>query len=1005
MSKFTIAAYYFFKKHKIFFYALLIISFGVFAFFSSKMQFEEDITKLLPPMQNSDNSTEMVFANLKVKDKLFILLEPINDEVEVEDLATACDELIDSIMSNPQSQEMLTDVLYRVDEDMLKNGINELYTYIPTFLDSSDYLLLDSLTTTESINQQMQENLMTMYSPAGAAFKDMIAQDPLALRKIFMTKMEAVKDGLGGNYKIVNQHFFTPDSALVIAFLSPNFKTVNSKLSAKLIEAIDDEIDEFNSRYPNIKVHYHGAAPQSVFNSKQIKNDLLMTLSVSLGLACLVIGLCYKNRSTLIQLIIPVVYGFLFSLTIIYFIKGQLSLLALGIGAIVLGVALSYCLHVITHYKHVTNPVRVLQEQTVPIFLGCLTTIGSFVSLTFTEAELLKDFGLFASFALIGTTLFCLFFLPQFLNPEKNQRSEKAFEILEKINSYPFERNTYLIIGIVVISIICFFTSRYVKFDSDLTHICHYEKSVLESQALLEKHTSEGYRTVYFATTGESLDSVIAYNEQQNVILESLKNLDLIKSYSSGNKMLFISSDEQEKRIELWNKFWTETKKEQVLKDLNNAALQNGFMPEMFYPFNNLLNCDPQVLSLPESNALPSSIKSNMVEYTDGKYLMFTPVVLKHENKKEVCDKITSQKHNVVIDPYYYTSDMVKLVHDDFAITSNISSLFVFIVLLIAFRSLIIAIIAFLPMFLSWQIVLGIMGLFGIEFNLINIVISTFIFGIGVDYSIFIMDGLLSDFRVKKNVLVYHKTAIIFSAFTLIVSISSLLFATHPAVKSIGISTLIGMSSAVLISYSLEPFLFYWLIKRPVTKGKSPLTVFNILHGDVYFNRKKEMSNKQQIRNNYEYKGINVEKELKEELTITHNYRSFNNVINNDLESVLEINCGYGYKSYWFHINYPNADVIGFDKAEDKIEIAQNCYLKNDKIKFTNNNEIVKNKFDLVIINEGADLSMKGLDECISQCKYLIIDNNVTLKKELLNEFIEKERDDKFTTLLAKFLY
>ena len=106
MSKFTIAAYYFFKKHKILFYAILIISFGVFAFFSSKMQFEEDITKLLPPMQNSDNSTEMVFANLKVKDKLFILLEPINEEVEVEDLATACDELMDSIMSNPQSQAL-----------------------------------------------------------------------------------------------------------------------------------------------------------------------------------------------------------------------------------------------------------------------------------------------------------------------------------------------------------------------------------------------------------------------------------------------------------------------------------------------------------------------------------------------------------------------------------------------------------------------------------------------------------------------------------------------------------------------------------------------------------------------------------------------------------------------------------------------------------------------------------------------------------------------------------
>lgn len=1004
MSKFTIAAFHFFKKHKVLFYTLLIVTFGVFAYFSSKMQFEEDITKLLPPMKSDENSTEMVFANLKVKDKLFILLEPLNDEVDVATMATACDELVDSIMSNQEAQKMLTDVLYRIDEDMLKNAISEIYTYIPTFLDSTDYILLDSLTTTEAINQQMQENLMTMYSPAGAAFKDMIAQDPLAFRKVFMTKMEAVKEGLGGNFKIINQHFFTPDTALTVAFFSPNFKTVNSKLSAKLINAIDDEIEEFNNKYPNIKVHYHGAAPQSVFNSKQIKNDLMMTLSVSLGLACLVIGLCYKNRSTLIQLIVPVLYGFLFSLTIIYFIKGQLSLLALGIGAIVLGVALSYCLHVITHYKHVTDPVRVLEEQTVPIFLGCLTTIGSFVSLTFTQAELLKDFGLFASFALVGTTLFSLFFLPQFLNPEKNKRSEKAFVILEKINSYPFERKTYLIIGIVVISIICLFTSKYVKFDSDLTHICHYEERVLESQELLEKHTSQGYRTVYFATTSESLDSVIAYNKQQSEILESLQNLDLIKSYSSGNKMLFISSDEQEKRIERWNKFWSEEKKKQVMTDLNEAALKNGFMPDMFFAFNNLLNSDTQVLSLPESNALPSSIKSNMVEYTDGKYLMFTPVVLKPENKKEVCDKITSYKHNVVIDPYYYTSDMVELINSDFSITSNMSSIFVFIVLLIAFRSLVIAIIAFIPMFLSWQIVLGIMGIFGIEFNLINIIISTFIFGIGVDYSIFIMDGLLSDFRVKKNVLIYHKTAIVFSAFTLIVSIASLLFATHPAVKSIGCSTLIGMSSAVLISYSLEPFLFYWLIKRPVSKGKSPLTIFNILHGDVYFNRKKEMSNKQQIRNNFEYKGIEVEKNLKEELKITHNYKSFN-IISGEINNILEINCGYGYKSYWFHINYPDADITGYDETENKIDIAKNCYLKNEKIKFTTNIDILKNKYDLVIVNEGTNTSLEGFKEAVSQCKYLIIDNSINLSSDLLNEFIEKEKDDKYTTYLAKYLY
>ena len=139
---------------------------------------------------------------------------------------------------------------------------------------------------------------------------------------------------------------------------------------------------------------------------------------------------------------------------------------------------------------------------------------------------------------------------------------------------------------------------------------------------------------------------------------------------------------------------------------------------------------------------------------------------------------------------------------------------FVFIVLLVSFRSLPIAFIAFLPMGLSWYVVQGIMGIFGLQFNLINIIIATFIFGIGVDYSIFVMTGLISKVAGEgDNLLTYHKTAIFFSAFVLMVVTGSLLFAIHPAIHSIGISTLIGMSATILITYTLQPALFRYLMK------------------------------------------------------------------------------------------------------------------------------------------------------------------------------------------------
>jgi predicted RND superfamily exporter protein len=102
------------------------------------------------------------------------------------------------------------------------------------------------------------------------------------------------------------------------------------------------------------------------------------------------------------------------------------------------------------------------------------------------------------------------------------------------------------------------------------------------------------------------------------------------------------------------------------------------------------------------------------------------------------------------------------------------------------------------------------MVIFDVRFNLINIIISTFIFGIGVDYSIFVINGLIGK---DSRLLGYHKTAIFFSAVILIVTVSSMLIAVHPAIKSVGFSTLIGLLSAVILSYVVQPAVFRKLKK------------------------------------------------------------------------------------------------------------------------------------------------------------------------------------------------
>ena len=117
-----------------------------------------------------------------------------------------------------------------------------------------------------------------------------------------------------------------------------------------------------------------------------------------------------------------------------------------------------------------------------------------------------------------------------------------------------------------------------------------------------------------------------------------------------------------------------------------------------------------------------------------------------------------------------------------------------------------------MPIILSWLIVLGAMDIFGMSFNLLNNLISTFIFGIGVDYSIFVMNGLIAG-GGDNRLLYMHKSAIFFSAFILVVTVSSMLLAQHPAIRSVGFSTLVGLLSALILSYVLQPAI-YRIINR-----------------------------------------------------------------------------------------------------------------------------------------------------------------------------------------------
>ncbi|MBO6057968.1 MAG: MMPL family transporter, partial [Bacteroidales bacterium] len=244
-----------------------------------------------------------------------------------------------------------------------------------------------------------------------------------------------------------------------------------------------------------------------------------------------------------------------------------------------------------------------------------------------------------------------------------------------------------------------------------------------------------------------------------------------------------------------------------------------GIPTRMFEPFKRMMAHPAEPDLMVESGVLPPEILENFVEEKNDLYLVYFSVKTTKENTKRVNDCLTAVEGCMLMNPYYYCKNLIELIRDDFNLIMWISLGFVLLLLLCTYRNIWITLIALVPMVLSWYTVLGAMALFGQPFNLVNIIVSSFVFGIGVDYSVFIMEGLLKGHE-NNPTMVYNKTAITMSAVILVICMFVLGFAIHPAVQSISFASLVGMITTIMLSYTLEPILFRFYMKCKNRKKK-----------------------------------------------------------------------------------------------------------------------------------------------------------------------------------------
>ncbi|MBA3704675.1 MAG: 1-acyl-sn-glycerol-3-phosphate acyltransferase, partial [Bacteroidetes bacterium] len=244
---------------------------------------------------------------------------------------------------------------------------------------------------------------------------------------------------------------------------------------------------------------------------------------------------------------------------------------------------------------------------------------------------------------------------------------------------------------------------------------------------------------------------------------------------------------------------------------------------------------DFQPLNINAFGGLKSTLFNNYITENEKETTVVTVIKTTAENEDKVYNSFSETKNLVIFDKKFLTNQFIAIIKKNFNLILTISSLLVLIMLIISYGRLELALITYIPMVLSWLCILGIMGIFDIKFNIINIIVSTFIFGLGDDYSIFITDALLNEYKTGQKKLASYKTGIFISATTTMIGIGVLIFASHPALKSIGLITIIGMFSVLLISNTIQPILFDFFISNRTNQKRVPFTFLSLFRSALAF--------------------------------------------------------------------------------------------------------------------------------------------------------------------------
>lgn len=736
----------------------------------------------------------------------------------------------DLVESRMRASGLFTRVLGRMTEADLRLTALAVGDAAPLLLDADGVRDAEARTHPDAIAARMEEQFERLVGPAGGQYQAAFERDPLDLAAMAMERAGGSAAGTGA--RVARGRIVSGDGrhALVMGVAAA---TVGDEAGGAAIEAFFGALEREVAGAPDggalmwVGGHRHYRA-----NARTMESDVKRVSLVAVALVLGVIFVGFRGARITWISAAAVVVGSVVGAGALALCYGECSGIAIGFGAALAGISVDYVLHL--HVERRRGETRTDAARRVfvtvgpSVVIGAVTSAAGFLVLVASDVPAHGQLGVAAGAGIAGALAFALLSGP--ILAAMGRRDEPA---AADDAPNPFDRCAMSLFGWILgrprtafavgaaLVLLGAAAVPFLRFESDIRRFQVRDAALDDAQAAIARTWGDVFSKRLIVVEGGDVQSVLERTDAIVGRLRSVAGLDASGIASTSAVLPAIST--QERRFAEWRASWTPQRRARVRADLAAAASAYGIKPTAFDPFFASIDTPPAPLTPERLAGTPlETIVLRHLSVREGDVLGLVVVTGSAADPGREDLALGALPGARMLSGRGLADAVVGATRREIATLALPALLLVWLLLLAYYRSFVLASVGVFPLIGGLLVAAGLLVVCGERLSLLNAAVALPVFGLGVDYAVFLVDAmrdaareLPADRAGRIAEVGARMGTMVGDVLTTLAGAVAMLFAATPAIFSIGLAMAAGVGGAMAVAWLMVPQTMIWTGKAP----------------------------------------------------------------------------------------------------------------------------------------------------------------------------------------------